>query len=307
MPANSDEALPPLSSDQKIVAWLFRMKPREIPGTPSSSAAQAVVSPFERNRRFLVERARESLDDWQAIANLSGHSVQDFMTSGLDLPISAAEVDHFRRNHRETDRLIGRDFLAARSDLPSPLAELYGLYRHRARLDTEATLFVAQATGSVRIARIMADLLAIGAFASGCECVSHLAMTYSVAAAFDTSALIDQTSEEALRRMALPIESPAHLLKMTPDEISVLASNIVERGVLSATDFLEKANLLAEARQDVHRLPPYRRLGLALTESDLPSNKPWAVRLCEAYAHIFPGWLVDMPEVAALLPRPARA
>ncbi len=306
-PANSDEALPALSSDQKIVAWLFHMKPRDTLTEEHELAEPARVSPFEKNRRFLIERAKQPLDDWQTIASLSGHSVQDFMTSGLDLPISAAEIDHFRRNHRETDRLVGRDFLAAKSDLPSPLAELYGLYRHRARLDTEATLFVAQATGSVRIARIMADLLAIGAFASGGECVSHLTKTYSVPAAFDTSALVDRTCDEVLRRLALPIESPAHLLKMTPDEISVLASNIVERHVLSALDFLEKANLLAEARQDVHRMPAYRRLSAALAEGDLPQESSWVLRLCEAYTRIFPAWIKDMPEVASVIPHPARA
>lgn len=295
-PANSDEALPSLSPDQNIVAWLFRMTSR------SDAQAETPAHPFERSRRFLIERVRSNADDWQTLASLIGHSVQELVASGMEAPLSAAEIDHFRRNHRETDRIIGRDFLAARSDLPSPVSELYGLYRHRARLDTEAALFVAQATGSVRVARIMADLLAIGAFASGHECVAHLTVTYSVPAAFDTSALIDVTCEEALRRLALPIENPSHLLKMSPDEISVLASNIVERHVLSAADFLEKANLLAEARQDVHRMPPSRRLGIAIGEGDLPSSKAWTVRLCEAYARLFPVWMDDMPEAAALLP-----
>lgn len=300
-PANSDEATPTLSSDQKIVAWLFRVTnaPREekypanLPSMPTPSV--------ERNRRFLIERAKEPLDDWQTVASLSGHSVQELLGAGIELPITAAEIDHFRRNHRETDRLVGRDFLSTRSDLPSPVSDLYGLYRHRARLDAEATLFVAQATASVRVARIMADLLAIGAFASAHECVAHLTSTYSVPAAFDTSALIDLTCEEALRRLALPIESPSHLLKLTPDEISVLASHIVERHVLSADEFLEKAALLSEARQDVHRMAARRRLPTALQEGDLPAEKAWVIRLCEAYARIFKDWMPDMPEVAALI------
>lgn len=287
-PANTDETLPTFSSpNQKIVAWLFRTVPSA--STPSESN----ISPFERNRRFLIDRAKEPLDDWQTVANISGHSVQELLASGMDLPISAAEIDHFRRNHRETDRLIGRDFLAAKSDLPSPVAELYGLYRHRALLDTEATLFVAQATGSVRVARIMADLLAIGAFAAGHEYIAHLTMTYAVPAAFDTSDLIDRTCDEAIRRLSLPIESPAHLLKLTPDEIGVLAGNIVERNVLSAADFLEKANLLSEARQDVSRMPSHNRLAAALKEKDLPSRKAWVVRLCEAYTRVFKEWISD--------------
>lgn len=310
-PANSDEAHPHLSSDQKIVAWLFRMTSAKADEHVEAHRAAAMAqhdkaSTFERNRRFLIERAREPLDDWQTVANISGHTVQDFMSSGLELPISAAEIDHFRRNHRETDRLVGRDFLAARSDLPSPVAELYGLYRHRARLDTEATLFVAQATGSVRVARIMADLLAIGAFASGHECIAHLTATYSVPAAFDTSDLIDRTSDEAMRRLAMPIESPAHLLKMTPDEISVLANNIVERYALAPETFLEKANMLAEARQDVHRMPAYRRLPAALREGDLPTSHAWVKRLCEAYVRTFEAWLTDMPEVVAVVPELAK-
>jgi len=295
-PANTDEALVKPSSDQKIVAWLFRIT------TPKSTIPNnPALSPLERNRRFLIEYAKEPLDDWQTVASLSGHSVQELLASGMDLPISAAEIDHFRRNHREMDRLVERDFLTAKNDLPSPISELYGLYCHRARLDAEATLFVAQATGSVRVARMMADLLAIGGFAAGHECVAHLTMTYSVPAAFDTSALIDRTSDEAMRRLALPIESPAHLLKLTPDEISVLANNIVERNILSADAFLEKANLLSEARQDVHRMPTQRRLAMALKESDLPQSKAWVVRLCEAYTRIFKSWVPEMPEVTALL------
>lgn len=296
-PANSDEAFPALSSDQKIVAWLFQAhEERETAPAPKQE-----IRSFERNRRFLVERAKEPLDDWQTVATLAGHTVQELLAANIALPISAAEIDHFRRNHRETDRLVGRDFLAAKSDLPSPVADLYGLYRHRARLDTEATLFVAQAAGSVRVPRMMADLLAIGAFASAHECVAHLATTYSVPAAFDTSDLIDRAADESLRRLALPIESPSHLLKLTPDEISVLADNIVERNVMGAEEFLEKANLLAEARQDVHRMSASRRLQTALKEGDLPEDKAWVARLCEAYVRVFGAWLPEMPDVVALI------
>ena len=290
-PANSDEEMPFLSSDQKIVGWLCRMTARNDNAAnytyPSFSPP---ASPFARSQAFLTQRAMPLLDDWQTVASIAGHNVEDFMYAGIDLPLSAAEIDHFRRNHRETDRLVGRDFLCTRCDLPSPLAELYGLYRHRARLDAESTLFVAQATGSTRVARIMADLLSIGAFASGHECITHVSMTYSVPAAFDTSDLIDKTADEATRRLAISIDNPCHLLKMTPDEISVLANNIVERSALSPSAFLEKANQLAEARQDVHRLPTERQFVTAIHEGDLLTEKAWVSRLTDAYGRIFPAW-----------------
>ncbi len=304
-PANTDDAMPALSSDQKIVAWLCRMTARNDNAVKHNVITATTINPFEKNRSFLNDRARNPADDWEIVASLTGHSVDDIMFAGIDLPISAAEIDHFRRNHRETDRLVGRDFLSTRNDLPSPLSELYGLYRHRARLDAESTLFVAQATGSTRVARIMADLLAIGAFASGHECITHVSMTYSVPAAFDTSDLIDRTSDEAERRLAMPIETPSHLLKMTPDEISVLANNIVERNTLTPSEFLEKASQLSEARQDVHRLPIERHLAAALYEGDLNKSKAWVARLSEAYQRIFPAWSAtneedsfdfDMPE-----------
>ncbi len=305
-PANADEGMEGLTSDQKIVAWLFRLTARNDNAQKQSihTTTETILSPFERSRRFLIERSARSTDDWQAVASIAGHSVQDFMQSGVDLPLGAAEIEHFRRNHRETDRIVGRDFLLGKDEIPSPLCELYGLYRHRARLDAESTLFVAQATGSTRVARVMADLLAIGAFASGHEYVSYMSQTYSVPAAFDTSDLIDRASDEALRRLAMPIENPSHLLKLTPDEISVLANHIVERNVLTPNDFLKKALLLSEARQDVHRIHPDRQLATAILEGDLPEDMPWVTRLCQAYRNIFPSWnlgLVDAYEAPPVL------
>jgi len=290
-PANSDAVMPAITPDQKIISWLFRMTARSNNTAHTADILKRQTrNPFDKSSAFLIQRAQQPTDDWQTIATLSGHSFQDFLDAGAPLPLTAAEVDHFRRNHRETDRLVGRDFLSYHNELPSPVAELYGLYRHRARLDTEATLFVAQATGSTSIAEKMADMLAVGSFANGHECVGHLSKTYSVPAAFDTSELIDRTCEEAVRRLALPIESPAHLLKLSPDEISVLANHIVERHVLSSRAFLEKANLLAEARQDVHRLEPSQRFSTAYQEGDLPQDLAWGLRLKKAYATLFPAW-----------------
>lgn len=293
-PANNDAVMPNITADQKIISWLFRMTAKASSKAPLDPKIKP-VSPFNKTSKFLIERASKPMDDWATVASITGYTAQEFYYAGVSLPLSAAEIDHFRRNHRETDRLVGRDFLSFRNDLPSPVGELYGLYRHRARLDTEATLFVAQATGSTRTARIMSDLLAIGAFASGHECISHLSMTYSVPAAFDTSDLVDRAADEAMRRLALPIDNPSHLLKLSPDEISVLANNIVERHVMNAPDFLDKANILAEARQDVCRLPTDRQFLTAYQDGDLPRNKPWVMRLFDAYQAIFPCWMPSAP------------
>ena len=291
-PANTDAPMPALTSSQKIVAWLFRFKPRST--NPSGATS------FEQGLQITAEPSVPR-DDWQTVASLCGYQAEDFAAALSPLPLTAAEIDHFRRNHRDTDNLVGRDFLAAKSDLPSPLAELYGLYRHRARGDTESALFVAQATGSTRVSRLMADLLAIGAFAGGHEYIPHNAMTYSIPAAFDTSDLIDRTNQEAARRLALPIEHPSHLLKLSPDEISVLAANIVENNILSAPDFLEKANLLAEARQDVNRLPIAHHFVAAILGGDLPLNKPWTPRLCSAYARVFENWVLGIREIESIV------
>lgn len=287
-PANYDHPAAAPFSEPKILRWLLRMGGKTV---TNCNAALKVV----------VEAAQPAEDDWQTVASLCGHRAEDFAAANVELPLTAAEIDYFRRNHRETDMLVGRDFLAAKCDLPTPLCELYGLYRHRARLDTEAALFVAQATGSTRVAQIMADLLAIGGFANGHECIAHMTATYAIAAAFDTAPLIDRANQEAMRRLQLPIDHPAHLLKLSPDEISVLAVNLVEKNVLSASDFLEKANLLAEARQDVNRLPAHQHLATAIGERDLPIDQEWVVRLCAGYARIFESWVAGLPEIEAVL------
>jgi hypothetical protein len=299
-PANSDEAsFDDISTDHRILAWLFRRSEKQAKQSLTPSDADYL----DRGRRFLIERTREPNDDWQTVSSLCGYAREDFADLDQGLPLTAAEIDHFRRNHRGADHLVGRDFLTAKSDLPSPLAELYGLYRHRARMDAEAALFVAQATNATRIACTMADLLAIGAFAQGNECIAHMMTTYAVPAAFDTSDLIDHANREAQRRLSLPADHPAHLLKLSPDEINVLATNIVEKNMLSSADFMEKATLLAEARQDVNRLPAAQQFVTAIRERDLPLNLPWVARLCVAYSRVFQGWIVNTPELSTLIDR----
>jgi hypothetical protein len=295
-PANNDGPVARWHNRDNIPEWLRRLAQ---PGL----SFEALTQPLNRQQKTSADAASGSpmFDDWQTIASICGHAINDFIAAGASLPLTGAEIDHFRRNHRGTENHISRDFLAARTDLPSPLAELYGLYLHRGRVDTEAALFIAQATGSTRVARTMADLLAIGGFANALEFISYLGITYSVPAAFDTSDLIDQANHEAARRLALPADHPGHLLKLTPDEISVLASQIAEQHGISAPDFLEKANLLAEARQDVTRLPIEKHFTTAIAEGDLPVKQLWAARLCAAYARIFEGWIAGIAEIEAVL------
>ena len=147
----------------------------------------------------------------------------------------------------------------------------------------------------------MADLLAIGGFANGLEYISYLGVNYSVPAAFDTSDIIDRANHEAARRLALPVAHPSHLLKLTPDEIGVLASNLAEKNAMNPTDFMEKANLLTEARQDVTRLPVDQHFTTAIIERDLPMQEVWVMRLCAAFSRIFETWVADLPEVKSVV------
>jgi hypothetical protein len=295
LPADNDNHLLPAAGwgqSDKLLEWLSRFSRT---GLSFAGLNQA----HNQNEKAPIDAPHElaQSDDWQTVANLSGHSINDFASAGASLPLTAAEIDHFRRNHRGTESHISRDFLTARSDLPSPLSELYGLYLHRARVDAEASLFVAQSTGSTRVARVMADLLAVGSFANALEFISHMGVTYSVPAAFDTSEIIDCANHEAARRLALAADHPSHLLRLTPDEIGVLASNIAEKRVMEPTEFLQKAQLLSEARQDVTRLPISHHFATAIIERDIPLHEDWGARLCAAYARILEGWVIDLPEV----------
>jgi len=285
VPANAnDSPSSQLTRNPRILSWLARL------AEPDLALDALTENPFETAPKAATDSAASSAD-WQTITSLCAYTAGDFAHAGAALPLTAAEADYFRRNHRSTENRVSRDFLAGRIDLPSPLAELYGLYLFRARVDVEAALFVAQATGSTRVARAMADLLAIGAFAGGLEYVTHLGLTYSVPTAFDTSALIDHANDEVARRLALPADHSAHLLRMTPDEIGALAATLTNGYGLPPAAFLEKANLLAEARQDVTRLPTAEQIGTALSDHDLPANRGWVMRLRTAYERVLPQWV----------------
>ncbi len=286
----------PTMRNPRLLEWLARL-------TQPGFSLDMLAQPFDLNKKTCAapHESSPSHDDWNGIIHLCGHAPKDFADAGAPMPVSAAEIDYFRRNHRGTENHITRDFLTAQTDLPSPLAELYGLYRHRARIDAEAALFLAQSTNSMRVARVMADLLAMGAFANGLEYVGHLGTSYSVPCAFDTSTEIDSANREAARRLALPIDHPSHLLKLTPDEIGVLAASVAEKNALTPDEFMEKANILSEARQDVNRLPICQHFATAVVERDLTMQSGWMERLASAYARILPNWVAHLPEIQSVI------
>lgn len=293
LPANNDEPdVPVWGQNRKILEWLNRF-------TQAGFAFDVLGKPGDRESAPTTVPLGTTHDDWQTIASICGLGEDNFVAAGGLLPLTTAEVEHFRRNHRGTESHVNRDFLTARCDLPSPLAELYGLYQHRVRVDAEAALFLAQATHSTRVASIMADLLAIGAFANGHEFITHMGLTYAVPAAFDTSDIIDRANLEAARRLTLPADNPSHLLTLSPDEIGALASHIAEKYTLSAGEFLEKANLLAEARQDVNRLPTDQHFTTAYSEGDIPASAAWGMRIVTAYGNHLPLWAGTAPDAQA--------
>ena len=161
--ANNDATThAPSTRSMRLLEWLTQL-------TQPGFSLDTLTQPFDLQDKTTATPAGPlpHIDDWHAVAHICGHSPQDFVAAGTAMPLTAAEIDYFRRNHRGTENHVSRDFLTAQTDLPSPLAELYGLYRHRARIDVEAALWVAQSTGSMRVARMMADLLAIGALPTG--------------------------------------------------------------------------------------------------------------------------------------------
>ncbi|MBI1272747.1 MAG: hypothetical protein GC131_01490 [Alphaproteobacteria bacterium] len=283
----------PWEPKDRILNWLFRITQTELPITKADDQA-ALVWHIAKER--LVAASQD--DDWKIVQALCCHDHDDFMAAQAELPVTAAEINHFRRNHRGIDTSLASRFKTPAEQLPDPLAALYSLYLNQARADTEATLFIAQASGSTRVARVVADLLAMAGFAGGHKSISYLTAVYSVPAAFDTSALIDLANHEAARRLAVQIDHPTHLLKLSPDDISMLAARIIEQNALNSAAFLQKAQTLAEARQDVNRFQPAQRFRTAVSERDLPIEAQWVQRICAAYGRILTAWVADMPELA---------
>ena len=115
-PANNDNnhaGAANWGQSDKLLEWLSRFSRT---GLSFAGLNQA----FDQNEKAKVDAHAASAfaDDWQTVANLSGHSIGDFASAGVGLPLTAAEIDHFRRNHRGTESHICRDFLSARHDLP---------------------------------------------------------------------------------------------------------------------------------------------------------------------------------------------
>ena len=86
-------------------AWLSRAWPSKASAGPSTGR----IKPRSNKADTPL------LDDWQVIANICGHSFNDFVSAGATLPLTTAEIEHFRRNHRGTESHVSRDFLTART------------------------------------------------------------------------------------------------------------------------------------------------------------------------------------------------
>lgn len=233
--------------------------------------------------------------DWETVQAICGYSAADFAAATAPLPLTAATIQHFCRNHRDCGASLAGQFEAVGQDVPEALAVLYSVYHTQTRLDAEAALFLAQTSGSTRVAACMADLLAIGGFNQGDKSITCEGRVYAIAAAFDTASVIDSVNLEARERLLLPPDHPDHLLQLSPDAISVLAISFADRHRLSPGAFFRKANLLAEARQDVNRFPSPERFAIALYEGDLPISEAWVVRLLAAMRAILPKMAGNTP------------
>jgi hypothetical protein len=251
----------------------------------SSPPAQALVLRQAADVRLDLA----SDDDWETVGAVCGYGAAEFAAAKAALPLSAAAIKHFCRNHRDYDAsLAGQFSLSTSAAVPENLVILYGLYHAQTRLDAEAALFLAQTSGSTRVAKMMAHLLAIGGFNHAATSLSHNGRVYAIAAAFDTAAVIDAVNQEAQERLAVPPDHPEHLLQALPESIGICAAAIADRARLSPEAFLRKANLLAEARQDVNRFAPTERFAEALYEGDLPISELWVQRLVEAMNAVIP-------------------
>lgn len=283
--------------DTKVIEWLFRVTHTELP-------IEALKAPPTTVKHAVQDRpAAESDDDWQAVESVAGYGRGAFTHAGSDLPLTAAEVGHFRRNHRSTESAMSGHFHSGSANLPDSLASLYALYLNQAQADAESALFLAQASGSTRVARRMSDLLALGAFACGSRAVCHEGRFYTIAAAFETSLFIDIANSEAASRLLLPVEHCDHLLKLSPDDIGLMAAAMVREHALDAVGFLRKANALSEARQDVNRFPVHDQFRIALEEGDLPISENWVQRLLGAHERLFPAWFAHGPAFDPATPR----
>ncbi len=289
--AKTDSALPDASATPGLMLGILHKL------TKSQLDLRQYAEPLATVRQEVAARLNLNADDdWQAVQAICGYGAQDFTAAGAPLPLTAATIHHFCRNHRDCDVSLGGQFETVGSALPESLAVLYSVYTSQARVDAEATLFLAQASGSTRVAATMADLLAIGGFCHGTKSISCQGHVYAVASAFDTAQIIDAANIEARTRLAFPAEHEGHLLRLTPDQIGILAAELAAAHRLDLYDFVKKANLMAEARQDVNRFTPAQHFTTALFEGDLPISEAWVGRIIEAMRRIIPAWAGDLPQ-----------
>ena len=263
---------------------------------------QLDLSEFGGARRIIPDAdIRQVMDcdgDWEAIQAICGYSQAEFTDGGVVdpvLPLTAAAIQHFCRNHRDCDASLTGQFECLDESVSAALAAFYELYHAQTLLDAEAALFIAQSSGSVRVARSMADMLTIGSFNLADRAFHCEGRIYAVATAFDTAQVIDAINAEAVARLALPNDDTEHLLQLTPDAIGLLAARIAASSRLQPRVFFRKANLLAEARQDVNRFPARERFAVALYEGDLPVSEPWVSRLVAGMRHMVPHLVGNLP------------
>ncbi|MBP7252225.1 MAG: hypothetical protein KBA75_01920 [Alphaproteobacteria bacterium] len=270
----------------KVVNRLTRRQLDLVEAPPQSVVRQAV------DARLAIEVS----GDWEAIQAICGYGQYEFALAQANLPLTAATIQHFCRNHRDCDASLAGQFEVLNGDVPEALAVFYSIYHTQTRLDAEAALFLAQSSGTTRVARSMADLLTIGGFQHGDKSINCQGRVYAVAAAFDTAVVIDAANQEALARLTLSADDPEHLLQLSPDSVGLLAARLAETYRLTPLAFFRKANLLAEARQDVNRFTTHERFAVALYEGDLPISEPWVARLIAAMRDIVPGLVGNLPK-----------
>jgi hypothetical protein len=245
-------------------------------------------------------------NDWETVQAICGFSQEDFIAAAASLPLTAAVIQHFCRNHRDNDPSLAGQFESLGQAIPEPLAILYSIYHTQARLDAEATLFLAQTSCSTRVPQQMADLLTIGGFNHGDKSIHCEGRVYAIATAFDTATVIDAVCKEAKERLQLPADHHDHLLQLCPEAIGLLAAQLSATHRLPPLPFFHKSHLLAEARQDVNRFAPRERFGIALYEGDLPVSESWVQRLVKAMKHIAPSLAGQCPPTITS-PRQAQA
>ncbi|HVY12215.1 MAG TPA: hypothetical protein VHB73_01465 [Alphaproteobacteria bacterium] len=226
--------------------------------------------------------------DAEAYAGLLGVNHEEWAVLGLKPALMASEIQHFDQGHNAALSDIENAFLPSKLELPLPLAAFYIRHLVQARRDVEAALLTAQSCGSMRIAERMADAVAVHSFEAAAQNPVHYeGNDYAASALRDTSAYIDEAVAFSVRKLAVPTDHPAFLLRLNLKEITEAACDIVESLRPDPYAFLLKAKELYMARCDVNRFPPNQRFLTSLSEGDLQITEEWVQRLALAYERIF--------------------